>query len=304
MGASWIADQLVHLALAAQIADLEEYELAVPEEGSYRSEGLRLAFLDWGAVARRPIIFLHGGCLTARTWDMVCLALREDNRCVALDQRGHGKSSWSPDGDYGAPAHVRDLDRLLEHLEIERPVLIGQSLGGLNALAYAARFPDKVGGLVVIDTGPGVSRRGTAPIVDFVSQPAALDSIDDFVDRAMNFNSRRDRRLLRLSLSHNLRVLPNGKLTWKWDPELLSPKSFELLTAQIPRMRGDAALVECLALVIRGAESKVLSRAAAVELAEMMPHGRWAEVPGAAHNVQGDNPRGLAEVLRPFLDRL
>ena len=58
-------------------------------------------------------MFLHGGGLSAHTWDIVCLALREEYRCYALDLRGHGDSEWSPALDYSLGAHLRDLEALL-----------------------------------------------------------------------------------------------------------------------------------------------------------------------------------------------
>jgi esterase len=71
----------------------------------------RLHYLEWGNVAKPPILFLHGGGLNAYTWDMVCLTVRERYHCIALDQRGHGESEWAPDVDYrgqgeASPANV------------------------------------------------------------------------------------------------------------------------------------------------------------------------------------------------------
>jgi pimeloyl-ACP methyl ester carboxylesterase len=59
----------------------------------------RFHYLDWGGSGT-PIIFLHGGGINAHTWDCVAVMLRDRFRCVALDQRGHGDSEWSPVVDY------------------------------------------------------------------------------------------------------------------------------------------------------------------------------------------------------------
>ena len=59
-------------------------------------DGVRLSYLDWGGVGD-PIVFLHGGALTAHSWDLVCIGLRDAHRCIALDLRGHGDSDWSDD---------------------------------------------------------------------------------------------------------------------------------------------------------------------------------------------------------------
>ena len=200
------ADALAHLRLATDVAALEVDELVVPAEHDVVIDGLRLHYLDWGGRGRPPLLFLHGGCLTAHTWDLVCLALRADFRCVALDQRGHGDSEWSPILDYGPDAHMRDIGGMVEQLELDRPVVIGHSLGGLNTFSYAVRAADRLTGVVMVDVGPVVQSSAVQRIADFVTGEPAQGTLEDFVRRARAFNPRRDPRLLRYSLLHNLRL--------------------------------------------------------------------------------------------------
>ena len=122
---------------------------------------MRLHYLDWGPAGRRPgtpggwpLVFLHGGGLNAHTWDIVCLALREEYRCYALDLRGHGDSEWSPAQDYSLGAHLQDLEVFADHLNIARFFLVGQSLGGIIGIGYASRHPRRLAGLVAVDSGP------------------------------------------------------------------------------------------------------------------------------------------------------
>ena len=70
---------------------------------------LRFRYLDWGNEGLRPLLFLHGGALTAHTWDLCCLALRDEFHCLALDQRGHGDTDWAPDADYSIAAQREDV---------------------------------------------------------------------------------------------------------------------------------------------------------------------------------------------------
>src|SRR2546423_5735877 len=101
--------QLEHLALAARVAGIDLGELALPSEHDVQVNGLRLHYVDWGAASGMPLLFLHGGGLTCRTWDLVCLALRDRYRCLALDLRGHGDSEWDRDGDYDIDAIAADV---------------------------------------------------------------------------------------------------------------------------------------------------------------------------------------------------
>ena len=291
--------ELEHLRRAAVVAGLDPDAAALPQSRHLVVDGFRLHVLDWGG-AGPPLLFLHGGALTAHSWDLVCLALRESHRCVAVDQRGHGDSEWSPGLDYGTDAHVRDIAGLIDPLELDRPILVGQSLGAVNGLSFAAQHPGRLPGLVMIDAGPWVQRRGAERIVEFVLEDAELPSVEDFVERARRFNTRRDPELLRHSLLRNLRPLPDGGWTWKYDRRHLSREGIAAFEAQLAELERLLPEVRCPVLVVRGAESDVMTAADAERLAKRLPDGRAITVPGAGHTVQGDNPAALAAALREF----
>jgi len=295
------SEALAHLRLASDVAGIEVAELALAAEHDVVVDGLRLHYLDWGRSGRAPLLFLHGGCLTAHTWDLVCLALRADFHCLAVDQRGHGDSEWSPTLDYGPNAHVRDLRGLIEQLGLKRPVLIGHSLGGLNAMLYASAAAQQLAGVALVDVGPDPQPGAVKRIADFVTGDPGEGSVEHFVERAQAFNPRRDPRLLRYSLLHNLRRLPDGSWTWKYDRRLVSPERFERVRRSLEGLRDRTDTITCPVLVIRGAESDVLTDAQAADFAATLPDGRWAKVEDAGHTAQGDNPRGLAHVLTHFL---
>jgi len=273
----------------------------VPLERDVVVDGLRLHCLDWGYHDCPPLLFLHGGCLTAHTWDLVCLALRRDFHCLAVDLRGHGDSEWSPSADYGPDAHLRDLRGLIEQLGLARLILVGHSLGGLNAMLYARSAPERVAGVVLVDVGPEPQSSAVKRITDFVMGDPASGSVEDFVDRACAFNPRRDQRLLRYSLLHNLRQLPDGSWTWKYDRRLLSPERFASVRRSLAELPDRISAITCPVLVVRGAESDAFDDAQAARFAAALHDGRWAKVESAGHTVQGDNPRGLVEVLANFL---
>ncbi len=297
-------EQLEHLRMAAGVAGLDELEIALPDEHDVVLGGMRLHYLDWGTKDLAPVLFLHGGGLTAHTWDLVCLALRASSHCLALDQRGHGDSEWSPGLEYSSAAHVRDLAALIDRLGLRRPVLVGQSMGALNALTYAVDHAASVAGLVLVDMTPDVKMSGAKRIFDFVTAPAELDSIEEFIERALEFNPGRDPRLLRRSLLHNLRELPSGKWTWKYDRRAMTPENFERVRGEVSATRDRLGAVTCPTLVVRGERSDVVTPESAAALATELPDGEWITVPGAGHTVQGDNPRGLAEALEAFFRRI
>ena len=277
----------------------------VPEQRHTVVDGLRLHWLDWGRRGLTPIVFLHGGGLSAHTWDSVCPELRESYHCIALDQRGHGDSEWSPGSDYTLDAHLRDLEGYLDSLGPLAPVLVGQSLGAMNAMRYAARHPDTPG-LVLIDIGRGAGRsQGLDRIVDFSLGASTFDSIDEIVERAVRFNPRRDPDVLRQSIPHRVRRLPDGRWTWKRDDRHLSRGWLAGLAAQVEiEMEHEPPKVHCPVLIVRGGDSDVLSEDGAAAFAARFTQARHVTVPDAGHNVQGDNPAGLLDVLRPFFAEL
>src|SRR5262245_14180060 len=293
-----------HLELSAATAGIALPDLTLPDEHQLLLGRMRFSYLDWGTSGLPPMVFLHGGGLNAHTWDLVCASLRHERHCVALDQRSHGESEWSPEMDYSTASHVGDLEAFVDRLGFERFVLVGMSLGGVNALAWAGRHPGRLAGLVLIDVGPEVRADGVRKIAAFTSEAAPLDSVEQFVDRALAFNPRRNRELLRRSLLHNLRRMPDGRFMWKYDQRhrgKVDPGAYarrrELLWSAVER-------VECPTLVVRGAQSDVFHDEDAQQLASRLAKGRWVKVEGAGHTVQGDNPAGLLVALRAFLDEV
>jgi len=295
-----VLDDLAHYRLATEIAGMDVPELCLPEHHDVVIGRMRLHYLDWGTADRPPIVFLHGGGLTAHTWDLICLALRADYHCLALDQRGHGDSEWSPELHYGPEAHLADLEGFIDRLGLERLALVGQSMGALNAFVYATRHPDRLTGLVLIDAGPRVREAGTQRIADFLHDTAEVDSIEELVEKAALFNPLRDRRLLRWSLRRNLRRLPNGRWIRKTDMRWLHRDARTMAARFQDAWRGESS-VTCRTLVVRGAASDVFADEDAAAFARALPDGRWVTIEGAGHTVQGDTPRRLCEVLREFL---
>jgi pimeloyl-ACP methyl ester carboxylesterase len=297
------AEEIEHHRLGARAAGLAIDEFTVPERHDVVLRGMRFHYLDWGRPGAPPIVFLHGGGQTARTWDLVCLALRADYRCLALDQRGHGDSEWSPAMDYALETHAADLAAFVDHLGLERFVLVGMSMGCLNALHYAFEHADRLTALVAVDAGPWIRFEGGRRIIDFRRETAELDSLEAYIEQALRFNPRRDARLLRQSLLHNLRRLASGKWTWKTDPRPWGEFRGDV-GAWMQSMVARLDRVRCPTLVVRGSESDVLLDEDAERFARALPDGRWVRVDGAGHTVQGDNPRGLVEALRAFLAAL
>jgi esterase len=297
-------EELEHLALAARISGVEA-EIVLPASHEVAVGRMRLHYLDWGIAGRRPIVFLHGAALNAHTWDVVCLMLRQQYHCYALDQRGHGESAWAEDADYSGEAHRGDIEAFVDYLGLDQFVLVGHSMGGFNAFNYAFHHSQRLAALVLVDAGPSMLAKGAKRIVDFVTQTAELDSLEEVMEKAIAFNPRRDPRLLRRSLLHNFRQSPTGKWLRKtdlriWHGSLNREEERERLKERFRH----AARVRCPALIVRGGLSDAFTAEDAQKLATDFSDGHYAQVGDAGHTVQGDNPRVLVQVLSQFLGKV
>jgi len=298
------AKELEHLALAAKISGIQA-EIVLPQGQELATSRMRLHYLDWGTAGRRPIVFLHGAALNAHTWDVVCLALRHQYHCRAVDQRGHGESAWAEDGDYSGDAHRGDIEALVDHLGLDQFVLVGHSMGGFNAFNYAFHHSHRLAALVLVDAGPSLLLKGAKRIFDFVSQTAELDSLDEVIQKAMEFNPRRDPRLLRHSLLYNFRQTPSGKWARKTDLRMWQgSKNREQERDRLIERFRDAARISCTTLIVQGGLSDVFTSEDAQKLASDFSNGHYAQVGEAGHTVQVDNPREFAQVLSKFLERI
>jgi pimeloyl-ACP methyl ester carboxylesterase len=101
----------------------------------------------------RSFVLVHGLASNAMTWDLVARRLHgQGHHVVAIDQRGHGQSD-KPETGYGFDEVTGDLARLIAAIGLERPVVAGQSWGGNVVLDFAARYPELLSGLVLVDGG-------------------------------------------------------------------------------------------------------------------------------------------------------
>ncbi|MFD8751291.1 alpha/beta fold hydrolase [Kitasatospora sp. NPDC059577] len=124
-------------------------------------EGRRLSYLDFGGTGR-PLVALHGHLSEGAVWGRLAAELGGGWRVIAPDQRGQGESERA--GDYSREGYLADLEALLDHLGLERVVLVGHSLGGINAYQFAARHPGRVEALVNVEAPVVLGLEGPNPL--------------------------------------------------------------------------------------------------------------------------------------------
>lgn len=288
---------------AAKVQGISGVDFTPPTDHQLIANGIRLHYVDWGGSGF-PILFLHGGGQTCRTWDMTIVQIRKRYRCFALDQRNHGDSEKVPDFSISPGAGREDVRGVVEALGLKQFVLVGMSMGGLNTIAYAAKYPKELRAIAIVDVTPTVKPAGAHEIGNF-SRPVEWSSIDEAVKAAVKFNPLRPPAHLRYSLMHALRQRDDGRWVWKHArpdrAEQQSAAERKKMTARLEPLWKEVPNIPCPALVCHGSKSKVINRKLAERLAQTLPKGEVVTIKGASHTVQGDKPKEFVAALSKFL---
>jgi pimeloyl-ACP methyl ester carboxylesterase len=264
-----------------------------------------------------PVLLLHGGGQTRHAWRKTAELLARMGRIAyAVDQRGHGDSEWVADGAYSFPDFAADARVLADTLAERsggRPVVVGASLGGIAAmLAEGDAERSKQGrlfsALVLVDITPRVDLEGVSKVHGFMRAHAreGFASVAEAADAVAEYLPHRPRPRSHEGLKKNLRLHPDGRWRWHWDPRFLDGRrrigpgggAVEQALVQAARR------IAIPALLVRGASSELVQEAHAKEFLELVPHASYVDVSGARHMVAGDRNDQFASAIKDFLSRL
>ena len=255
-------------------------------------------YLAWGNDGAPPVVLLHGFAGHARQWRFAAEALHPHFHVLALDQRGHGDSDWTE--TYGSRVMVEDLARFVDALDLHHVTIVGQSMGGMNAMAYAAMHPERIDRVVLGDIGPETASAGVQRIREHVQQRDTFSSVDDAFEFERSQNPRAQEWMLRERVEHNLRELPDGQLTWKYD------KALRENMGRQPEPSGEERWqmwrkIQAQVLVVRGEESDLLSPEIARRMLDELPNAELVTLPGAGHTLMADQPEAFVAAVRDWL---
>jgi pimeloyl-ACP methyl ester carboxylesterase len=250
---------------------------------SFQHDGLALSFLDDDS-AGRPLVALHAHWMEGLTYAPLAKALAPEWRVIAPDQRGHGHSDHTK--TYSRDDYLSDLEALLDHLGLQRAILLGNSLGGVNAYQFAARYPDRVPALVIEDIG------------------AEIDDDAGFVLKWAGTFKTREQLLARIELrmapylKDSIRQTAEGwRLAFNPEDMVLSQQSLN------GDHWADWLATTCPALLIHGLDSPVTKQAQVDQMAARRPNTRLVSLNGG-HILHLDSPGPFATAVRAFLESL
>jgi esterase len=253
------------------------------ERRSFHNQDLTLSYLDTGGNGP-VLVTLHSHWLEGETFAPFAAALGPEWRVIALDQRGHGYSDHA--STYTRQDYIADLSALFDHLQISTAVLLGNSLGGVNAYQFAALYPGRVLALIIEDIG--------VVIADDTSFSLAWSGSFATYEKLAERVGARFLPYLRDSIRSD----PNG---WRlaFDPQDMVQSQSDL--------NGDHwhewLASSCPALVIRGQDSRVTNQQHLEQMVERRAHTQLKVLPGG-HILHVDNLEGFTKAVQAFLTEL
>jgi esterase len=251
---------------------------------------LQLAFESSGEGP--PVVILHGLLGSSRNWRSIAKALAPRHRVLCVDLRNHGQSPWAPTMGYSEMA--ADVRMLIEAQQLDRPVVIGHSMGGKTAMALALEAPEAIGRLVVVDIAP-------------VSYPDRFSSYIDAMQRVdtASLRKRADASQLLAQRIHDsdlvgflMQNLVSHGAHFDWRVNLPAIGAEMHSITSFPAELQLRRYIQPTTL-IRGALSDYVQSDDLDVFREMFPDLDVIDVQGAGHWVHADRPGEFLAALTP-----
>lgn len=273
--------------------------MSLPKPQTVEINGLKLCYFEWGASDAPVVICLHAYTNHAGIWDEFGPFMEDSFHVYALDQRGHGDSSWA-DNDYGRDRYVADLAAFIDYLSVPEVILVGSSMGGWNSLLYTADNAKTVQKIILVDIGPEPSEIAMAPRPP---RPLSFNSFQEAFEFSRVDNPWPSGDRLRSDLMRKMVEDPNdGTWRWKTDPYHL--------TVALPDMQSESLInrywsaletISCPILEIRGEESPLVSDDVLEKMKKTAAKLESVDIPGAGHVVSLDKPNEFNVVARNWI---
>ncbi len=256
------------------------------------SNGLRLAYVEQGRRDGPAVVMLHGYTDSHRSFDLLRPHLPEGWRVIAVTARGHGQSD-KPDGACEVVDMAADVKALLDALGIERAVIVGHSMGAGTALQFAAEYPERVSGLVLIGAFAGFQDK---PAVAELAE--AVASFQEHVDpefvlafQESTFAEPIPQRFLDAVISESLRC---PAFVWR-----------AALQGQLNAAILDAAMrTQAPALLIRGEKDAFVPLEDQLKLRDLLPSARVFTMVGVGHAPHWERPAETSALIQGFVGEL
>jgi 3-oxoadipate enol-lactonase len=258
--------------------------------------GQELAGATFGGGRGAPLILVHGFPVDGRMWEQQQEAPAAERRVLVPDLKGFGRSPL-PRENHSIEDHARDVADFMDAHAVSRGIVCGFSMGGYVALAFAALFPWRLSGLILADTKAG-SDLGQARDARTANAQRVLGEgltflADDMLfklltEQTLASDEELARRIWSLMVNQRGEGVASALLAMRDRPDR---------TDLLPR-------IECPTLVVVGSEDVITPPREGKNMAELLPNGRYVEIPEAGHMANVEQPFLFNRALLDFLDSL
>ncbi|MGD7044363.1 2-succinyl-6-hydroxy-2,4-cyclohexadiene-1-carboxylate synthase [Jeotgalibacillus proteolyticus] len=249
----------------------------------------------------KPVLFLHGFTSDSSTWETIINKLSKSAMCIAIDLPGHGKTVM-PHNDlsrFSMEEVCRDLEFILEHLNIRAADAVGYSMGGRTALSFAAFYPDKVRKLILESASPGLEntmeREARNKQDDQLAQFILNEGIAAFVDRWENIPLFETQKKLDIEVQQKIR-----KKRMQNKPEYLAASLQGMGTGRQPSWWGELNKIKHETLLITGEKDRKFCQIAK-KMADQMPNAKKMLIPETGHAIHVEQPEKFGTIIEEFL---
>jgi pimeloyl-ACP methyl ester carboxylesterase len=267
----------------------------------------RMAYTEWGDPGNNKVLVcVHGLTRQGRDFDTLAQALADEYRVVCPDVVGRGRSDWLTDPmGYAIPNYVADMVTLLARLNATEVHWVGTSMGGLIGLGLASLPKSPVAKLVLNDVGPKIEYASLVRIGQYLGAPVHWNTLEEAADAlwAVSASFGPHSREQWMALTRPQLVSDGAGYKSHYDPAIAV--AFGAITPELATA-GEAAAwygydhITCPSLLLRGADSDLLSAQTAREMTQRGPKARLHEFAGVGHAptlMQADQ----VAVVREFL---
>ncbi len=293
------------------------------KENYYQSaDGLKLYYREYG-FADQAIICLPGLSRNSKDFHQLALHLASRYRVICPDLRGRGRSQHDPKGkNYNIIVYTQDIKRLMDAAQLQKPILIGTSLGGFISMTMAYLVPERLRAIVLNDAGPEIDPAGAKRILGYSREETTVRNWDEAIAR------------VRENYGHALPGVPetfwaeytrqsysegeNGMPVADVDPKVLTSLKSTYMAGKILKLLNAVGLVKKVrgipvdewesfravtmpCLVIRGAMSDILAETTVEKMRAIKKDLVVATIPQRGHAPLLDEPDSLA-AIDGFLD--
>lgn len=262
------------------------------KDGFVLSNGIRMHYWRTGGVGKVPLVLAHGSSDDGLCWTNLAKELENNFDIIMIDARGHGLSD-PPKPNDAVDVQADDLAGLIRGLKLDRPIVMGHSMGSFAAAAFAAKYPDVPRAVVLED--PNLAGRPATP-------PAAGNS-DPEARRAavLARNNRSEAELAAECIKNSPKWGKPECEIWAPSKRLHHPDTAlgRGVGARPPMSELFAKIIAPTLILKADAQDDV--RRQNEKIAAMLKHGQIVHISGAGHNVRRDEKQRTLDALKPFL---